>query len=674
MVVPALSLSISHASFQAELEGAILQQTASVDFYLQTAAPKWSADSYGQEGSPPGLRSLFLSDLQNGPWQPLAFSQEQQSDEGCAAPVWPAQHRVKRRSRAQPLQADGAASQLEQFLQDDLQRFMELREQLADQASASDAAVLASTTAEHQRRLSSSSSTNSGISFVRLPDESLHDAADEEEEAHHPVAAALAAAAAAAVVGDLAASPSRAAVALRMQADLLLAAQPSPAAPTASTTVAAAQPAESGESQQGGSSRHGADHTAAEPAMSAEAAAAARAQFVMQPDEEVDAQKRAARARLAELEQDSTAAAEVPELSAEATASTCKGFQKWAPDSTDAHTADVGGSMHSSKVPERPRGLAPMPAGRGLGPDKPLLSKLASRLYELSMVNADGVLLQHNQFLQHMLVGLVLCVVLLPVLWLLQSDGSRGPGIVRNLLPAALTAKAEQLSNVLYGCSAMGVLLYCLVRSLVLQPPLLHFRDPALELQYLLWSNAGRLFQDCLFQLTFLVVGSCLWLRLLQGGAAGEAGAAVPSGGHLVLSALTLVGSGLPVIMLVLLRSPRYVEWREPLLGGSRLCSVLALSVMQLAAGPAGQLQLNMPFIALAQVMSIACMQVRLSSFVPLQVLHLLVLLLCTRALNPLLQFTQLFGGWLCLPCLVLYSMEMHSRKAFLATCSKSTA
>lgn len=74
-VQPALSLSISHASFQAELEGAILQQTASVDFYLQTAAPKWSPDSYGQEGSPAGLRSLFLSDLQNGPWQPLAFSQ-----------------------------------------------------------------------------------------------------------------------------------------------------------------------------------------------------------------------------------------------------------------------------------------------------------------------------------------------------------------------------------------------------------------------------------------------------------------------------------------------------------------------------------------------------------------------------------------------------------------------
>ena len=64
---PALSLSISQASLQAELEGAILQQTASVDYYLETAAPKWFADSYQDDGCATGLRSLFLSDL--GSWQ-----------------------------------------------------------------------------------------------------------------------------------------------------------------------------------------------------------------------------------------------------------------------------------------------------------------------------------------------------------------------------------------------------------------------------------------------------------------------------------------------------------------------------------------------------------------------------------------------------------------------------
>lgn len=538
---------------------------------------------------------------------------------------------------------------------------MQLREQLDQQASSSDAAVLASTADEHRRRLSSSSSnvSNSGISFVRLPDDSMLDDEDDSAEAHNPVAAALAAAAAMAAVGDMAASAvSGAAAALRLQAERALA-TPSTAA-GAREVPGGAQPGTTSSSLEQGAGA---------------AAAAASTQFVMEADEEIAAQKRAARARLAELE-GSPAALESEvagkNSAEEAAASSAKALPDWQADAA----GEVAGSMHSSKVPERPRGLAPMPASKAAVGYKPLINRLVSRLYEVSMINSDGVLLEHNQFLQHMVAGLVLCVVLLPVLWLLQADGGRGAGIVRSMLPAGLIVKAEYLCNILYVCSAVGVLLYCLVRTMLLPTPLLHFREPALERQYLLWSNSGRLFQDCLFQLTFLVVGSCLWLRLLQSGsdAALDIALGAASSGRLVLSALTLIGAGLPVAMLVLLRSPRYVEWREPLLAGSRLCSVLALSVMQLAAGPDGQLQLNMPFIALAQVMSIACMQVRLSSFVPSQVLHLLVLLLCTKAVNPLLQFTQLFGGWLCLPCLVLYSMEMHSRKAFVATLAPAPA
>jgi hypothetical protein len=392
----------------------------------------------------------------------------------------------------------------------------------------------------------------------------------------------------------------------------------------------------------------------------------------MEADEEIAAQKRAARARMAELE-GSPAQQQELEGAGEAAASRAKACPDWRTSDVDGAAA---GSMHSSKVPERPRGLAAMPPPSKPVPVvgyRPLFKQLASKLYELSMLNSEGVVLEHSQFLQQMAAGLLLCVVLLPMLWLLQAHGGRGTGIVRSMLPAAVIVKAELVCNALYVVSAVGVLLYCLVRSALLPTPLLHFSEPALERQYLLWSNSGRLFQDCLFQLTFLIVGSCLWLRLLQSGstaaaAAADAAVGTAPSGRLVLSALTLVGAGLPVAMLVLLRSPRYIEWREPVLSGSRLCSVLALSVMQLVAGADAQLQLNMPFIALAQVMSIACMQVRLSSFVPSQVLHLLVLLLCTRAVNPLLQFTQLFGGWLCLPCLILYSMEMHSRKAFLAT------
>jgi hypothetical protein len=567
------------------------------------------------------------------------------------------------------LQADGAAAQLEQFLQDDMHRFMELREHLDHQASTSDAAVLASTADERQRRVSSSSTSNSGISFVKLPDDSMFDVedGDEGDAEHHPVAAALAAAMAAA--GGLASAPFGATSAvLQQQEHVLPTAEQCAASEGSSAAVTAGVPAQ--QQAQGSTSSSGSSSKAAV------VAAAEATQFVMQPDEEIAEQKRAARARLAELEGAAAPAAEAYKSVDEAAASSAKGVDSpdWVPEPSTA------GSMHSSKVPERPRGLvAAMPPSKGAVVGyRPLLSRLANRLCEAITMSSEGVLPEHNHFLQQMMGGLMLCVVLLPVLWLLQADGGRGAGVVRSLLPAAFIAQAEHVCNMLYLCSAVGMLVYCLARVMVLPTPLLHFREPALERQYLLWSNAGRLLQDCLFQVTFLVVGSCLWLRLLQSDSGGDASAgdglqpfllvgAAPTG-RLVLSALTLLGSSLPVVMLVLLRSPRYVEWREPLLAGSRLCSVLALSVMQLAAGPDGQLQLNMPFIALAQVMSIACMQVRLSSFVPSQVLHLLVLVVCSRAVNPLLQFTQLFGGWLCLPCLVLFSMELHSRKAFLST------
>jgi hypothetical protein len=542
------------------------------------------------------------------------------------------------------LQATGAGAQLEQFLQDDLHRFMELREQMEQQALSSDMAVLASTAGERQRRLSSTSAgSNSGISFVRLPDDSMLDD-DEPVEEHHPVAGALAAAAALAAIGSLA-SPAG-----------------NPAIPSASHSqqadpLSAAQQATAAEQPQGASS--------------AQAAAAGRAEFVLEADEEIAAQKRAARARLAELE-GSSACLSPPQPGPHdsAAASSAKACQDW-----EQQQEGAAGSMHTTKVPERPRGLAAVPPSKAPVGCRPYFERLVAKICKLSSIGSDGVLLQHNQFLHHMVAGLLLCVLLLPVLWLLQADSGRGLGIVRGLLPAPFAAKAEQVFNVLHVVSAGGVLLYCLVRSLLLQPPLLHFREPVLERQYLLWSNSGRLFQDCLFQVTFLMVGSCLWLQLLQSGNIASAfvsGQATPNG-LLLLSALTLMGSGLPVVMLIVLRSPRYVQYREPLLAGSRLCSMVGVS-LQLVAGPESQLQLNMPFIALAQVMSIACMQVRLSSFVPTQVLHLLVLLLCTRAANPLLEFTQLFGGWLCLPCVVLYSMEMHSRKAFLSTLAPPTS
>jgi hypothetical protein len=232
---------------------------------------------------------------------------------------------------------------------------------------------------------------------------------------------------------------------------------------------------------------------------------------------------------------------------------------------------------------------------------------------------------------------------------------------------AWLSAKLYSYGTYLYVPLASLALLWIFRHTLMLRPPLLHFPSPELEQRYLLWSNSGKLCVDALFQVLFLVVGGCLWVRMKHTGVAGEDQASANA--RMLLAAVSMMGTGLPAVVLLLLRSVKYAEWREQLLAGSRVASILALLVMQLSIPEdcAGQLMLSMPFVALAQLMGIACMQVRLATFVPCQVLHLLVLLLKSHAQNAPLHVVQLFGGGLCLPCLLLHSMEMYSRKAFLA-------
>jgi hypothetical protein len=107
-------MSISHSTFQAELEGAILQQTASVDLYLQTAAPKWSPECYDHgDGCGTGLRSLFLSDLSSGAWQALPFAASSSTTAQAvdsSLPSWTLEHTMKRRPRLHLQQVCGMGS------------------------------------------------------------------------------------------------------------------------------------------------------------------------------------------------------------------------------------------------------------------------------------------------------------------------------------------------------------------------------------------------------------------------------------------------------------------------------------------------------------------------------------------------------------------------------------
>lgn len=397
----------------------------------------------------------------------------------------------------------------------------------------------------------------------------------------------------------------------------------------------------------------------------------------MERDEDIAAQKQAARMRLAELEGADDSGASF--AAASKAAASKKGFG----EPSDGADAGVPGSVHRSLIPERPRGLAgrlaPTAAaaayagttgwgeaahhafaaqGKQYGSKADLLGFIGSGIGLSSMRQA--------RFLQLMLAGLVLCLALPSLGWASRTGWGAA---ARAALPHTLGSKLLlELGGQLYVPATAALLLYCLGAAATLRPGLLHFESPELEGRYLLWSNQGKLVVDSMFQAVFMLVGLCLWFQVKHSAsAAGNEDAISRS----LFALLSIMGSNAPVLLLLLLRSPSYVAWREQLLAGSRLASIAALSLLQLSL-PAScafiQLPLSLPFVALAQLTGIVCMQVRLATFVPFQVLHLLVLLAKTQAASPALHFAQLFGGGLCLPCLLLYSMESYSRKAFLAT------
>jgi hypothetical protein len=550
---------------------------------------------------------------------------------------------------------------------------------LQEQAAAADAALLVNRPVEQQQRPQARSSASS--SCVRLPSEcgdwagevGVDDGGAAAGGECTAAAAAYAAASALAAASNLASSPDSPSAALRAAA--------AAAAATASAAAAAA---------------------AAAPQQHATAAAA----FAMEAEEDVAAQKAAARARLAELQQQGGARGSSIASSAARAKDKDGGWtQHAAGDSMHGGSSGAGsGCMHDTVVPERPRGLvqAARHQQRSISMHAaPLTLRAAlqlmwARLFGPAPFQGGGLLQQHAPFLQCLRACLACCGVLLPLLWALQPAGgagsSGGAGLLRSMLPPAVAARAEQWSQSAFLVAAAAGLLYCLARSL-LSPPPLRFAQPELEQRFALWHNSGRVASDALFQLLYLLAGSCMWQRLQQDGGPGVAAghgrsgaAAAAPAGQLLLSGAALLGAGVPVLTLLAMRNARYVVWREQLIAGGRLLSVAALALAQLVAaaegagdsGDAGaaaaaaqlqlQLQLSMPLLALAQLMTLTSMQVRLATFAPYQIAQVLLLLLRSRPAHPLLHLVQLLGGSLCMPCLLLHRMELHARTAFVVT------
>jgi hypothetical protein len=303
-------------------------------------------------------------------------------------------------------------SRLEQYLQQDLQRYVDMREELDSQASGCDAAVLS---VPVQQQLHARTTSSSG-SFVRFPEQHLLDDEDEDDATAPLAPAALAAATAAAMaaVRDPAAASVAASTAhaarVSWDSSCSAAATPSSVLPEqltdllATAAVNGATSADKEQQQQG---------------------SAGQLPFVMEDDAEIAAQKLAARARLAELEGGEASAASAEACTAEATAAPLPAGKAAAGKCLAVDEDACGyepGSVHSSRVPQRPRGLTGLAHNHRSNGGADLYS-LAMGLQgkgESAMFGSAATRLQAVRFFQTMAAGLLLCLALLPALWALQ--------------------------------------------------------------------------------------------------------------------------------------------------------------------------------------------------------------------------------------------------------------
>jgi hypothetical protein len=316
---------------------------------------------------------------------------------------------------------------LEQYLQQDLQRYIDMREELDSQASGCDAAVL-SVPAEHQ--LAARTSSSSG-SFMRFPEQHLLDVDDDAAEAAPlapaAIAAAAAAAAAMAAVGDpaMASVAASTAHAARVSWDNSSAAAAAPAGilPEEPAAVAAIEQ-ELLQQQQG---------------------SAGQLPFVMEDDAEIAAQKLAARARLAELQGGEASSAAAKPSAAAATAAPVPAGKaaesKWISED-DENSSYEPGSVHSSRVPQRPRGLTGLVNSQRSNGGAELYS-LAMGLQgkgDAAMIGGAATREQAVRFFQTMAAGLLLCLALLPALWALQVRAE------------SAVVLGEALKTIVFGC------------------------------------------------------------------------------------------------------------------------------------------------------------------------------------------------------------------------------
>ncbi len=222
------------------------------------------------------------------------------------------------------------------------------------------------------------------------------------------------------------------------------------------------------------------------------------------------------------------------------------------------------------------------------------------------------------------------------------------------------------------------------VRAGLRKCSVLNFRDAALERQFVRWSMSGKLALDAVVQGGMAVISASIWFRLSMagqaegaaaaGGTAAAGGAVEEAEGAVIgtwqvlppwLALLGVAGPLVPLALALLLGSERYAVRREGLLVVARLCYTVALLQMHVL-GNSQQGGACAPAVALT-LLAAACQQLRLSVFIPAQLLHIAVAWAAGCVGGHLLHGLQVVSFGLCLPALLLYSAEVDARKTFLS-------
>jgi hypothetical protein len=180
------------------------------------------------------------------------------------------------------------------------------------------------------------------------------------------------------------------------------------------------------------------------------------------------------------------------------------------------------------------------------------------------------------------------------------------------------------------------------------------------------WLNRRHVSTDVAVHLTWLASATMMFVQARGGGGGAAATAAA-------LAPLALLGPCVPPALAAALAGRWYAGRREGLLAAARLTQAAAALAAR-AAAP-GRLDAAWPLLALMQLSQALLMRVRLSAFLPAQLLHVLVAVCaggapgggggCATGAGALLHFSRLVGfGW-CAPSLIVLAVETYSRRAF---------